>query len=109
MLAQFLLLTSLYVSAVPCFAGTQQGIITALYVKASDGLVWFYLTGTPTDKPSCAKFKYWMIQDETSAAAKQQIAQLLTAYALGKPIIVYGANTCTRWGDGEDVETIAIQ
>jgi hypothetical protein len=109
-LAQLLLFTSLCVSAVPCFAGMQQGFITSLFIRASDGLVYFYLNGTPKERPSCAKaLKYWMIQDENSTAGKQQLAQLLTAYASGKTLIVYGTNTCTRWPDGEDVDIIVIE
>jgi hypothetical protein len=107
--AQLLLLVSLSFSAVPCFAGTQQGFITAIYVRASDGLIVFHVSGTPQNKPGCAQLNYWIIRDENSTAGKQQLAQLLTAHALGSTVTVYGANTCTRWPDGEDVETIELR
>ena len=110
MLTRLLLLTSLCVSAVPCFAGSQKGVITQLLVRASDGVVYFFLSGTPKDRPSCAQvWTYWMIKDENSTAGKQQLVQLLTAYALGTPVAVFGTNTCTRWGDGEDVEYIVLE
>lgn len=109
-LTRLLVLTSLCMSVVPCFAGSQRGVITHLLVWASDGVVYFYLSGTPKDRPSCAQaWHYWMIKDENSTAGKQQLMQLLTAYALGTPITVYGTNTCIRWADGEDVDTIVLE
>lgn len=103
-------LASLCVSALPCFAGMQRGFITGLYVRASDGLVYFFMSGTPTDRPSCARaLNYWIIRDENSNAGKQQLAQMLAAYASGRTLVVYGADTCTRWPDGEDVEAIKLE
>ena len=109
-LAGFLLLASLCVSVIPCLAGTQQGFVTYLYVRASDGLVYFYLSGTPKDRPACAQnTTYWMIRDENSTAGKQQLAQLLTAYASGSTLTIYGADKCIRWPDGEDVDNLRLQ
>lgn len=104
-----LLSVSLCLSPVPSVAGTQQGFVTSVLVRASDGLVYFFVSGTPSNRPSCATGAYWMIRDETSVAGKQQLAQLLTAYAAGTTIVVYGTNTCTRWPNGEDVEVIQMR
>lgn len=91
------------------YAGVQEGTINVLYVRASDGLVWVELTGAATDKPACAKgHSYWMVKDENSAAGKKQLAMLLLAQATGKKIVISGSGACTRWSDGEDIETVGL-
>lgn len=92
--------------ATPAYSGQQTGLITQVITRASDGLVYFYMSGSPSDRPSCATNSYWMIKDENSAAGKRQLAVLLTARATSKEVTVTGSNTCSRWGDGEDVEEV---
>lgn len=90
-------------------AGTQTGHVVKLHVRASDGLVYVELDGTASDKPACASsHSYWMIKNETSITGKQQLAQLLAAQVSGKQITIFGANTCTRWIDGEDIDEIML-
>lgn len=90
-------------------AGTQNGTVDALHIRASDGLVYFTLKGsTKTGSPACATIAYWMIKDENSAAGKRHYAALLAAQMSGKTIYVTGSNTCSRWSDGEDVDNISI-
>ena len=92
------------------YGGSQTGVVTSLDIRASDGLAYFHLSGTASGRPTCAASSvYWMIKAENSLAGKQQLAMLLTALASGKTITVTGANTCSRWSDGEDVETLRIQ
>lgn len=92
------------------FAGTQEGTVSRIIVRGSDNLHYFYLSGVPSNRPVCANgHNYWMIQDENSAAGKSQLAMLLTAYSSGLNILVTGTDSCDRWGDGEDVETIQFQ
>ncbi len=87
-------------------AGNQSGEITKLTVR-SDGLHWVQLEGQHNSKPQCATSQeYWMIKDENTQAGKSQISILLTAYASGRPVSISGLNTCTRWGDGEDIDTV---
>ncbi|MEX2963363.1 hypothetical protein [Microbulbifer sp. TYP-18] len=90
-------------------AGTQTGQISGVTVRASDGLHYFTMHGTTTDKPACATNTYWIIKDENSTAGKSQLSVVLTAYASGKTVAVTGSGECTRWGDGEDVNTILLQ
>jgi hypothetical protein len=104
---KFALLASLSLIALPALAGSQTGKIAQLYIRASDGLVYFNLSGPVSGRPACASNSYWMIKDENSAAGKRQTALLLTARATDQVITVYGSSTCTRWGDGEDVDLIA--
>lgn len=90
-------------------AGNQTGTVNYVVVRASDGLVYFHLKGgTSLDKPACATHSYWMIKDENSNTGKQQYSMILAAHLSGKTVKVTGANACTRWGDGEDVNSIQI-
>lgn len=90
-------------------AGEQSGQVTQILTRASDGLVLFYLSGTPTARPACASAQsYWMIKDENSATGKRQLAILLAARASGQTIRVSGSNQCTRWPDGEDVNSLSF-
>ena len=87
---------------------SQIGTVARLHVRAPEGLVYFYVTGTRSAMPACASQSYWVIADETSTAGKQQLALLMMAEAAGKPVIVYGSGTCSRWPDGEDVREVAV-
>ena len=88
-------------------ASEQAGRVTSVSVRASDGLILFYLDGTRTAKPACATLNYWMIKAENSEAGKRQFAALITARETGRQIKITGAGACTRWADGEDVVTLA--
>ena len=101
---------SVAVMSVAVNAGSQQGKVTSVLVRQSDGLHYFYISGTANGRPSCANgFSYWMIKDENSAAGRSQLSMLLTAYASGKTVRVTGTGACTRWGDGEDLNTIQLK
>jgi hypothetical protein len=94
----------------PAAAGTQTGTITNLIVRDSDGLVWVYLTGSPSGRPACAASTlYWMIPNETSDTGKRMFAALLAAQIAGRVVIIHGKNTCARWGDGEDINQVQTQ
>jgi hypothetical protein len=102
-------LLSLFVST-NIYAGTQSGTVNYIIVRASDGLVYFTLKGgSRVGNPSCATHGYWMIKDENSNSGKLQYSMVLSAHASGKTINVTGMNACTRWGDGEDVNSIQIK
>ncbi|MGE5170867.1 MAG: hypothetical protein ACM3JC_10940 [Rudaea sp.] len=87
---------------------SQIGTVDRLHIRATDGIVYFYIQGVRSTLPACASQPYWVIANETSVSGKQQLALLMMAEAAGKPVIVYGAGTCTRWPDGEDVREIAV-
>lgn len=91
------------------FAGTQVGTVKTIMVRESDGLIYFILNGAAkTGSPACAGLGYWILKNETSLAAKQQYAMILSAQLTGKTVTVEGANACTRWPDGEDVRGISL-
>jgi hypothetical protein len=89
-------------------AGEQGGRITALVVRASDGLTFVHLDGAASGKPACATYDYWMIKADASLAGKQQYAALLGAKLSGKTVRIVGSNLCTRWGDGEDIDSLFV-
>lgn len=89
-------------------ASEQSGRVTDLVVRASDGLVLMYLQGARTAKPACATQDYWLVKAENTTAGKQQHATLLAAKLIGKNVRVVGGNQCTRWGDGEDIDSLYI-
>ncbi|MDC5850973.1 hypothetical protein OPW32_17395 [Vibrio europaeus] len=92
------------------FAGQQTGTVSWVEVRASDGLVYFGLSGeAATGQPPCATHSYWMIRDENSNSGRLQYSMLLSAQASGKQVSVFGMNTCIRWSDGEDVDSIKVK
>ena len=90
------------------YAGSQSGKVIGFYVRASDNLHWFTLSNNHNSSSACATAPQWAIKDENSTAGKTQISILLAAWASGKTIIVSGSNSCSRWGDIEDVNIIPI-
>ena len=100
------LLASLVVHV--CFAGQQTGVVASLVKRNSDGLLYFYISGSAPGKPACATQSYWIIKDENSNSGKQILALLMMARSTGQAITVQGSNTCTRWGDGEDVDSVFL-
>lgn len=89
-------------------AGQITGVVSWIMERASDGLTYVSVSGTPSGQPSCATHGYWMIADENSEAGKKQYAMLLEAKATGATITIYGTNTCMRWPDGEDIDAIQL-
>lgn len=88
-------------------AGSESGQVISLTVRASDGLVLFDLSGPHLNPPACTQgHSYWIIKNENSETGKRQLAMLMAARASGATVHVSGANTCTRWPDGEDVDAL---
>ena len=99
-----LMMLSTYASA-----GTQIGTVQYVIVRASDGLTYFTLANSVhTQKPDCATADYWIIKDENSTAGKSQYAMILSAQASGKTVKITGMNTCSRWRDGEDANSLQM-
>ena len=99
-------LAVLSVIAPAAFAGSVIGTVADVQVRASDGLTYVTINGTASGKPACATHDYWIILNENSAAGSRQFAQLLAAKASGQSVTITGANTCTRWPDGEDINAV---
>lgn len=96
--------------ALPASANEVTGTIRYLAARASDGLHIVELNAVPTARPPCAAVHpYYMIKDETSDVGKSQFAMLMSAYLTNRPVRITGLGTCTRWGDGEDIQTVEFR
>jgi hypothetical protein len=92
-----------------CIAGEAAGTVTALNVRDVDGLIYVQVSGAPTARPACASATtYFMIKAENTDSGKRLFATLLAAKLAGVAVRVYGANTCTRWADGEDILEVSL-
>lgn len=90
-------------------AGEVTGKIRTLTVRASDGLQYVTIDGRLSGSPPCATMPYFMIRSEASDTGKSQFAMLLSAQISGKSVAIKGMNTCSRWADGEDIDSVTIQ
>ena len=88
------------------FAGNFNGTITSIGSKAS-GLFYVTMSGSTGHGACSGASTYWAVKDETTAAGKDQIAILLSAFATGRTVTVYGVNTCTRSAGIEDIDEVA--
>ena len=106
MAGRCLLVVVAMIMASPSWAGSVTGVVRRLLVRDSDGLVLVEIIGSATGKPACATHSYWIIRDENSESGKRQYALLLAAKASGLTVQISGANRCSRWSDGEDIDLV---
>ncbi|KQX03586.1 hypothetical protein ASC84_02450 [Acinetobacter sp. Root1280] len=106
----FVLLMSQLVFVGNALASDYTGKVESILVRDHDGLVYIYVSGTrSSNTPNCAnKQAYMMIKNENSPTGKRQLGMLMMAQATNKTVIIVGANTCTRWYDGEDIEMVIL-
>lgn len=96
--------------SIPAQAGSVNGHVLAIYVRQSDGLVYFETDGTISNRAACAASNnLWVLPNENSETSKRQYAALLAAKASNVSIDVFGSGLCGRWGDSEDVDTIVVR
>ncbi|EPH33209.1 putative exported protein [Acinetobacter guillouiae MSP4-18] len=50
-----------------------------------------------------------VIKNENSPTGKRQLAMLMMAIATNKTVAIPGAETCTRWADGEDISIVGVE
>ncbi|MFW1983087.1 hypothetical protein ACG94M_07125 [Acinetobacter guillouiae] len=107
----FVLLMSQLVFAGNVLASDYTGKVESIVVRDSDGLIYIYFSGSRSSNiPDCAKnTSYMMIKNENSATGKRQLAMLMLAQASNRNVGVEGANVCTRWHDGEDIQSVILQ
>lgn len=76
---------------------------TVTRISALPGGVFFFsLAGTEDRKPACNTSDRFAI----STNEKAIVAVVLSAYLSGRPVTVVGLQTCTTWGDSEDVGSV---
>lgn len=114
-ICSFLFASFIFLFCAKTFAGQQTGSIKAIYMRsgeigtADDSLVYVTMQETAsayTGRPACSTRDYWMLADAKSPIGQAQIAMILTAKALGRPVYIKGSNSCSRWPDGETVYEI---
>ncbi len=88
-------------------AGSQTGTVQILYGR-SDGLHLVTLSGAHMNKPACASWDYWIIKNESTSFGRSQFATLLAAKLSGDQVSITGDGTCSRWPDGEDIQSVYI-
>lgn len=96
------------IGAMQAIAGSQTGLVKDVYIRDSDGLILVDLQGIATLKPACALRSYWIVPNEKTDSGKRLYTMLLAAQLAGRPVTINGKNTCTRWGDGEDIDTVGL-
>lgn len=93
--------------------GVDGATITSIMVRATDGLIQISWTGGTTNgtRPSCVgsyASNLYALKDETSATGKLQLAMLLTAKVLNKPVNIWGIGDCGRWPDIESLNQVQM-
>lgn len=84
---------------------SSQGPSRISYVHVMDnGIVMFIMTGTRSTPPSCGTPTptRWAFNGAT-AAGQAKLSVLLTAYASGKNIMIYGTGACADYYETESV------
>ncbi len=82
------------------------GLITGT-VSFPAGQFVFSQNGTRVSAPSCALQGRWAI-DVSTAGGQAAEANILTAYAMGRPVYVYGSCTCSVDPQSETVSYITV-
>ena len=110
-LAALMLASLCAVAVTPAIAGKQSGFVKDLSVRDSDGLIQVNLFGNVDfgdQHPACGYRSYWIVPNETTESGKRLFTTLLAALLSGHKITVQGKKTCTRWSDGEDIESVDV-
>jgi len=86
------------------YAGSATSGILKLVHFMSDGIVIAYTSGTRSDIPTCAinqpsRFAI----DATTSGGKVLLSGLLSAYASGKNVAIFGTGNCLAYGDSETI------
>lgn len=84
-------------------------MITEVHVMTqAGGQVIFNVSGVRSNMPACATAgNRWAFSD-SNAGGQGTLSALLTAYAAGKLVTIYGTGVCDVWGDTESVDYIVI-
>ena len=83
---------------------TQPGYVTSVQ-PMYNGVVFIKHDGVRSTPPACqsgAEPIRWAI-DATTPAGQAKLATLLTSYALHKPLLIVGLDSCPDWSDTETI------
>lgn len=97
------LLAALMISAATQAGSATSGTLSTVHFM-SGGNVILYTSGSRSDVPSCASTQpNRFAVNGTTEGGKVQLSGLLTAYAAGKSVVIYGTGTCSVQGDTETI------
>jgi len=85
----------------------QTGNIKSIQALA-DGRIMVFMVDERSEKPDCATYPYWFIADENSTAGKTQLSILLAAHSAKRKVTITGSGQCTRWVDGENINSVEL-
>lgn len=91
----------------PVYAGSSgSGYIWGIIV-GNGGFLYFFSTGTRYEQPLCAAGtggRY--VLNVSTLAGQSAMSTILAAYVSQQKVQVFGAGTCTQWGDSEDMSFV---
>ncbi len=87
----------------PADAGTAAASLLHTINFLPNGVVIVYSDGSRSGAPACATQIARFAIDSTTPGGKSQLAGLLAAYAIGKPVVILGTGACEVYGDSETI------
>lgn len=84
--------------------GTVSGI-EPLSPQGASNVMFFVQNGTRSTSPAppaCATNQRWVI-NLNSPSGQAMASTVLTAYSLGKPVMIQGTGACADWPDSESI------
>lgn len=90
-------------------ADATSGYISGILTLKGDHSVLFNQSGTNTSVPGCGTnySQRWSI-DASTSFGQSQLALILSAYALHKPVLILGTGDCSAHSDTQTVELMVI-
>ena len=107
MIKKLMVICSLVFSPI-ALSGEGSGLIQSIYVhdkNNGDGVVMFSVK-THTNKPSCSSHE-WAF-DLNTTQGKAMYTFILSAAAMGKPVLVKGKNACSAWDNREEPKWVRV-
>ena len=92
-------------NASPVFAGNTYGTISPVVIQANYAV--FSMSSNGTGRPGCATSQRFAFLTN-STAGQAMLSALMTAFATGKNVAIFGNNACDVWPDSETVSYLAV-
>ena len=110
-LKELVLLLVIALSPLSAYGGDLTGTIASiLYWQPTPNIVFININGTTTGAPPCATQTYRMTIDISTPAGKAAHTSLLASKLMNPAasVALGGSNTCTLYGDTEDMKYIYL-
>jgi hypothetical protein len=89
----------------PALAGSAPSGQLHSFIFAEDGIVLVWSTRAQVGAPSCATTPNRWVIDASTPGGKSVLAGLLSAYALGKPVVILGRGDCVHGWASEAISS----